>query len=397
MKICLVTTVFPPCHGGMSSAAFYEAEALALSGHNVLVLTPDYRRFRDKLSPDEKNRPFKIRRLPAVPEAGNTAVCWNILPNLNKPDVIYLHYPFFGTAELIWLAKVFNHISVRNSKLVLRYHMDVIAEGLRSAFFSAHAKLIMPGILKRADQIIFSTMDYGKNSHARKIIGQYPSKCHGISYGIRPDRFFRDDKYTRNPNQMLFVGGLDKAHHFKGVGQLIEAVAQAARSHPEIKLRIVGNGNMLDSYREQCSSLKIETRVEFITSCSDDELRRHYCESAATILPSTSRSEAFGIVLIESMACGTPVIATALPGVRTLVRDNSTGYLVPFTPGLDSSRTLQEKHVSALKEAITRVIENPKKTQEMGENAFNDTCPALFWKTVTGKIADVLAASLLSD
>jgi glycosyltransferase involved in cell wall biosynthesis len=393
MNICLVTAVFPPCHGGMSSAAFYEAEELARSGHNVTVLTPDYKRFREKLPAEEKNWSFKVKRLPPAPEAGNTAICWNVLSSIENPDVVYLHYPFFGTAELIWLGKIFTHRCLKESRLVLRYHMDVMAEGLRSAFFSAHAKLLMPGILKRADDIIFSTLDYADSSHASWILKQSPAKCHGISYGIRPDRFFKDTNYNRDPDQILFVGGLDQAHHFKGLSQLFDAVASLSTSHPKIKLRVVGNGDMLDNYRTLCIRLNIMPRVEFITSCGDDELRKHYCESAVTLLPSTSRSEAFGIVLIESMACGTPVIATALPGVRTLIKEDSTGYLVPYTSGLDTSKDLQEKHSSALAKAITKIVDNPENAETMGKNAFNEACPALYWKTITQKIDEILKAS----
>jgi len=393
MKIFLVTTVFPPCHGGMSTAAYYEAETLASEGHEVTVLTPDYRRFADSLPADEDRLSFKVIRLSTIPEMGNTAMCWNVLSHIRDADIVYLHYPFFGTAGMIWLAKLLRLPALKNAKLVLRYHMDVIGDGLRSAVFSAHAHLAMPAILKQADDIIFATLDYAKYSRAKWILEKSPKKCHEVPYGIRPDRFFRDDQFERNPNRVLFVGGLDRAHHFKGVSHLIDAAANLSISFPDLTLRIVGNGDLLKTYRAQAEDLGIKEKVEFVTSCGDDELRRHYCESAVTVLPSTGRSEAFGIVLIESMACGTPVIATALPGTRTLIKEGETGWLLPYTFDLDQNETLQHKHVNAIEQKISIVLKNPERAKAMGNNAYQLTCPAFYWKTVTRQISEIMCGT----
>ncbi len=375
----------------MSTSAYYEAEGLALEGHEVTVLTPDYERFRSESREGESDLPFKIVGLSAMPELGNTAMCWNVLAHIRDADVVYLHYPFFGTSGMIWIAKVLGLSSLKNSRLVLRYHMDVMGDGIRSLFFAAHAKIAMSGILNQADEIIFSTLDYARHSRAKWILQKSPSKCHEVPYGIRPERFFKDERFVRDPNQVLFVGGLDRAHHFKGVSHLIDAVANLSNSLNKLTLRIVGNGDMLEIYRAQSVARGIADRVEFITSCGDDDLHKHYCESAATVLPSTSPSEAFGIVQIESMACATPVIATALPGVRTIIKEGSSGWLLPYTHGLEGNEGLQAQHTRAIEQRISTVLKNPVRAREMGDSAFKATCPAFYWKSVTQRISTILS------
>ncbi|OGL88378.1 hypothetical protein A3H75_03430 [Candidatus Uhrbacteria bacterium RIFCSPLOWO2_02_FULL_51_9] len=98
---------------------------------------------------------------------------------------------------------------------------------------------------------------------------------------------------------------------------------------------MVGTGELLNAYKKEAAHLGIADRVTFTGGVTDEELARWYAGARAEILPSTDRSEAFGIVLIEAMACGTPVIASDLPGVRTVVERVHGGVLVPV--GIASS------------------------------------------------------------
>ena len=158
----------------------------------------------------------------------------------------------------------------------------------------------------------------------------------------------------------LFVGALDRAHYFKGLSLLLRAfkfvdsgsrqrrvrndtnVAAPAPDRDPVsgmtespRLVVVGTGELLNAYKKEAAHLGIADRVTFTGGVTDEELARWYAGARAEILPSTDRSEAFGIVLIEAMACGTPVIASDLPGVRTVVERVHGGVLVPV--GIASS------------------------------------------------------------
>ncbi len=104
---------------------------------------------------------------------------------------------------------------------------------------------------------------------------------------------------------------------------------------------VVGGGELLSQYKKEAARLGIAERVTFTGGVSDEELVRWYAGARAEILPSTDRSEAFGIVLIEAMACGTPVIASDLPGVRAVVERVNGGSLVPPGDEQALARALQ--------------------------------------------------------
>ena len=97
------------------------------------------------------------------------------------------------------------------------------------------------------------------------------------------------------------------------------------------RLTIVGDGDLRSTYEAQALELGLIGRVNFMGKLSDDELIRTYQNSDCLILPSINNNEAFGIVLIEALACGLPVIASDLPGVRKVFENYREGLLT--TPG----------------------------------------------------------------
>jgi glycosyltransferase involved in cell wall biosynthesis len=150
---------------------------------------------------------------------------------------------------------------------------------------------------------------------------------------------------------VLFVGGLDSAHYFKGVSVLIDALAYLDGVHA----MIVGDGDLRASYEAQAQTVA-KGRVHFAGKVPLGELIALYQAATVTVLPSTTQGEAFGMVLIESMACGTPVVASDLPGVRTVVNNGVDGLLVAagdatrlagalahFTDDTTTTRTMGEK------------------------------------------------------
>ncbi|MCL5946658.1 MAG: glycosyltransferase, partial [Chloroflexi bacterium] len=122
-------------------------------------------------------------------------------------------------------------------------------------------------------------------------------------------------------------GALDTAHYFKGVPVLLEALARL--DGETVRGVIVGRGDLLPQLRERARYLGLAERVVFATDVDDQELPLYYRGSDVTVLPSLTQGEAFGVVLLESLACGTPVVASDIPGVRSVVRDTGGGMLVP--------------------------------------------------------------------
>jgi len=158
----------------------------------------------------------------------------------------------------------------------------------------------------------------------------------GFDLPIDPDR-----------STVLFVGRLS---YYKGVEYLLDAMGGV-----DATLLVVGDG-------EQRAALERRTReregVAFLGRVSDATLKRCYAAADVFVLPSVAPSEAFGIVQLEAMAHGTPIVNTALPtGVPWVSKDGKTGLTVP------------PKDADALADAIERLLANPDLRRQYGENA----------------------------
>jgi glycosyltransferase involved in cell wall biosynthesis len=157
-------------------------------------------------------------------------------------------------------------------------------------------------------------------------------------------------------SRLLFVGAMDRDHAFKGIPELLRAFG-AASAADRAQLVLVGDGDLRPEYERLAADLLPHGAAVFVGRAPDADLLRLYRSSAATVLPSTTREEAFGVVLIESMACGTPVVASALPGVRGVIEDGAQGLLVP--PG----------DADALAGALAAVLDDPGRRAAMAASA----------------------------
>jgi glycosyltransferase involved in cell wall biosynthesis len=233
-------------------------------------------------------------------------------------DIVHLHYPFFGTAGLIAGLKRKGKVK----KLVVTLHMDAAATGLKGLIFDLHRKLFQRGVLYVADVLIASSSDYARNSS----FAPWADRIIELPFGVDETRFVPSaNRDVSRPFTALFVGGMDRAHAFKGVKVLLEAISRVSN----IKAKLIGDGDLRSSYESLARRLSISDRVSFLGKLSPDELPSAYQSSDVLVLPSLSGAEAFGLVALEAQSSGVPVIASDLPGVRTVVADGESGILVP--------------------------------------------------------------------
>jgi glycosyltransferase involved in cell wall biosynthesis len=352
MRIAHITATFPPYYGGTGSVCYHNALELARRGHEVHVYTAE---------PSQKGYVYptdiNVHQLPPLIRFGNAP----LLPRLLKIDgfdVLHLHYPFFFGAELS------NLVSKRRKiPLVITYHQDVLLKGLKGLISTVYDKLIGLWVLQSAEKILFTTLDYGKHAKVNWLFREYPERISSLPNGVDINRFhpslngtpIRDRyKISQEKTVLLLVAGLDKAHYFKGVDILLNALKLA--NQDSIHLIIIGDGDLRPAYQQRAAALNIDHHVTFAGRVSDEELPMYYAASDIGVLPSTTMGEAFGVVLLEAMACGKPVIASNLPGVRSVFQDGQQGLFV--TPG--DANDLQQK--------ISYLINQPELQKIMGAN-----------------------------
>lgn len=139
-----------------------------------------------------------------------------------------------------------------------------------------------------------------------------------------------------------------KLHHGKGIFELLEAFASIAKQHPEVKLMYIGEGMEQAALESRAEEMSIRDRVIFTGFRNDIE--RFYAAIDIFALPSKFY-ESFGMVIIEAMAAGKPVVATNTGGIPEIITDGQNGLLVPTADAI------------SLANALARIIENPENTR----------------------------------
>ena len=336
MKIAHIVSTYPPYYGGMGNVVFEMASRLNERGHFIEVFTPEYKRNNQNAEETKalEDREDFGRRLSAPVTYGNAAFLPSLAHELDQFDLVHLHYPFFGTAKLVSRWKKRNP----QKPLVITYHMDTRGTGLKGLLFKTYANYVMPNILKSADRLIASSFDYIEHSDAKKVYSETKEKWIELPFGVDINRFQPREKpeilferYGLDPEipTIIFVGGMDSAHYFKGVPILLEAIARCKNEDMIVQVVLVGEGNLRQEFELQSKILGLGEIIKFVGIVSYDELPLHYAMGDVCVLPSTTQGEAFGMVLIEAMSCGVPVLTSDLPGVRTIgVQGGDV-----FTPG----------------------------------------------------------------
>lgn len=376
MKVAVICSTFPPYRGGMGNVAYYNAWYLATQGHDVTVFTPRYK----KIKSVKDEYPFKVVRLYPWFKYGNAGFLPQLMWRLWSFDVIHLHYPFFGGAEVIYFLD-----KIKDIKLLITYHMDVVGSGLLSNLFHWHTNHVLPRIIDQADKVIVTSWDYARNSNLKNWIEAEPEKFVELPIGVNHLLFkprFRDkslvEKYNLYDKQVvLFVGALDRPHYFKGVNILLQAIFKL-NDNDDFRVFIVGSGDMLDSYRSLSENMGLGKKVIFYGQADDQELLKLYGLANILVLPSIDRSEAFGIAALEAMACGIPVIASDLAGVRSVVSKKETGLLVK--PG----------SVQNLADMMHYLLKNTKLARTMGQAGRKKVLDKYTWDIVGQKLNEII-------
>jgi D-inositol-3-phosphate glycosyltransferase len=243
-------------------------------------------------------------------------------------------------------------------------------------------------VLTRTDRIIVATLaekaqlQWLYKADSRKMTIIPPGVDTGRFYPIPKDEAKAFIGIPQHDRMVLFVGRIEP---LKGLDTLIRAMASMGVQNTDCPtyLAIIGGDpsanpeemtTEMASLQQLCRDLNMDRTVVFLGKRGQDTLPYYY--SAAEVLVMPSHYESFGMVALEAMACGTPVIASQVGGLAFLVQDGVTGYHVP---GGDSD---------ALCEKLTLLLGNRENRQAMGLQAAEEA-KAYSWDKVAEQIVDV--------
>lgn len=199
-----------------------------------------------------------------------------------------------------------------------------------------------------------------------------------IPFGVDTDFFRPLDVYKdENIFQILSVGYLIER---KGFEYLIRAMPNILKEHDNVRLKIIGSGPLESKLKELIYELGLGDEVEIIKNVSDEKLLTIYNSSDLFVLPSIvdsqGNTEGLGVVLLEAMACGLPVIGSSVGGILDII-DKKSGLLVP------------EKDISELSEAILLLINDESLRKKFVQSSLNMVKSKFSWKHVSKSYINV--------
>ncbi|MFQ5613048.1 MAG: glycosyltransferase [Anaerolineae bacterium] len=314
MNILHIYKDYHPVKGGIENMIRWLAEAQAAAGHEVTVLVAS---LNGRSSVQTVNG-VNIHRIARWGTVASTPLTPGLPLAIRqyRPDIAHLHSPY-PPGELL------NALLGRARFSVMTYHSDIIRQRALLAFY----RPLLQRVLRKLDVIMPTSANYIESS---PFLRRHRDKCRVIPLGIDLARFNRsrpalaaEIRQGVGKPIVLFVGRL---RYYKGLDTLIAAMARL----PEAKLILVGGGSLRPKLEAQASALGLTERVHFAGEVSDADLPAYFRAADCFVLPSNSRAEAFGIVLLEAMASGLPVVSTELGTGTSFVNvHGQTGFVVP--------------------------------------------------------------------
>jgi glycosyltransferase involved in cell wall biosynthesis len=366
MHILIALTYYRPHYSGLTIYVERLARALVERGHRVTVLTS---RFSKELAaheicagvevvrPDVLFRVSKGVIMPSMP-----VWAWKLA---RQADVVNLHVPQLDAAPIAMLARLLG------KPVVLTYHCDLLLpKGFVHAVANRVSNLANHLSARTAQRIVTNTRDYAVNS---PFLKRYLGKINPIVPPVVLEQVADDDvqafrrKARIEPGQQI-IAMVARLATEKGVEYLVQAVPEVSRRFPRARVLFVGQyQNVLgeEQYSQKLAPLieALGERWAFLGILSPTELAVLYQEAEVIVLPSINRTESFGIVQVEAMKCGTPVVASDLPGVRIPVARSGMGLV---TPPADSR---------SLAHAIIEVLGNPQAFRLKDPQILNQATP----------------------
>jgi len=347
LRILHIGKYYPPVPGGMERFLGDLVEAQRAAGDDVTVLVHAEPRSDRSDDPPWLLRCPVLLRLIFAPISPQFYFWLRRIVRRFRPEVIHIHMPNPSAFWALLLPAAWR------IPWVIHWQSDVVVSSRKLALRLAYPwyRIFERAMLERADAIIATSRQY---LAASPPLAAWPDKCHVIPLGIDPRRLPDPQAGAPHPwqGQGMRVLAVGRLTFYKGFETLIRAVADA----PELELVIIGEGEERVRLSRVLRDVGEPGRIRLLGRLDDTEL----CQAIATCdvlcLPSLERTESFGVVLLEAMRYGKPLVASDLrdSGMTHVVRHGQNGILVP------------PENVPALRAALQQLAAHPAERRVLG-------------------------------
>jgi glycosyltransferase involved in cell wall biosynthesis len=355
LKVLHLGKYYPPDSGGIETVTKDLAQGAARAGCEVTVLC--FGRV-DRLV-QERFGGLDVLRVPIWKLVSSQPFGWTyvreFLRRAGEFDIVHVHVPNMLAALMLLMART-------PGKVVVHWHADVVDKGWIG-------RLMRPlewTMLRRADALVATSQAYaGASPQLRRFAG----KVHIVPIGIEASEIFDDDDASDAPPGLdagaVATPALDGTPVILAVGRLVPykgfdvLIAAARFLTATCRVVIVGGGERRAELEAQIRQQQVADRVVLAGRLGDDALRALFQSAAIYCLPSISRAEAFGVVLLEAMANGLPIVASDIAGsgVPWVNQHDVTGLNVPTGDA------------QALATALTQLLDDPARRERMGRES----------------------------
>ncbi|TCJ30885.1 glycosyltransferase family 4 protein [Nocardioides jejuensis] len=347
LRVALLTPRYVPHTGGVEK--YVEQLAVAFRDApdvEVLVVTT-HRGWRRRT---ETVDGVEVIRLPAPLQLGETLLnpWWALaLPRLfrrRQVDVVNAHSPGPGLAETA---------SFRSGDVpvVMTYHSGSMVKGddappWMNVLLRSWERWVLPRAFRRSAALIACSTTSLAHDTGRATVIPPSVDTSAFLPGSWP-----------RPLTITYVGRIEAASRWKGLQVLVDALPLVAQRVAGVRLEMVGDGDDVAVLGEQATRLGVADLIDWRGALPHDAVARHLASTTVAVLPSLTDAEAFGTVIVEAMACGTPVVGSTVGGIPGNISDGVNGFLV--SPG----------DPQALADALVRILEDPDLARRLGEQA----------------------------
>ncbi len=352
MKICIVSDAYYPYPSGVSEYTFYVAKYLRKRGHKVRILTTHYPRIKGVRGEETERGVFRVGRVFLIPANksyatptigfGISRIVKNFIQKENF-DVLHLHTPIFPGLSYFALrhsksanVAVFHSTGFKPLKLGANYFKRVF----RKSLSKIHQKIAISPSAK---------------NHINSYFGE---DFNIIPCGVDIEKFSSSSKKINLPPRgpkILYFGRIDRR---KGLFELLESFPLILKKFPKALLIVAGSGPLEKKAKKIAKKIGISKSVIFKGFIPAEKVPSYYASCDVYCSPALG-GESFGIVLIEAMASGIPVVASKIVGYDFVIKDGYNGLFCDPK----SSKDIASK--------VLNVLENRKLSEMLVENAKN--------------------------